>query len=707
MDKEQLKKMYYYVGPFIYKNKMVRIFRTKTTYSYVFYYDNKGQLELVNARDSLNLTKILTPDPKKIYNGAMAFGVEAVQPQRPATPPSKPHILQNPSEVEVQKPYEREQGFNVWARDDEGKVVGEISVNARHIPNPSKPSKPLTKEDIMAVKETLEKFSNFFGSNNTINKILNRINNISIIYDGKEGLAETTKLRALGYWEMSEKIIRILDSDKRDKAETDHTLAHELIHAFSTNGEKCGFDLGGGAYRAINEMFTEFLNGPKVDGSYSYNDYVNYLTSLFGKELPSESISAFFDNEPEKMVGVFAKELGVTEDDIRQFMFTLDAQLQIESHFNKGYKAENAKLLEAYKENTNNYITMFKLCQLRKNGEKINNQTLERIARETGKDVTSLVKGITESLITTVGEGSMSLKTKHELLIEMLTLNGQYKEVVFETIENYPNKNNFLFKGEEFSASGLKDVSQLNGDLATFFINSLGIDYQLNNIGNMQKLYDENAMQTLRLSVLRLNYENKQEKLISFYETNRDIYKNLIVDCLTGALAGGYNDMELFGALYGKLNDSEKQECITNACKLSVERNRYAPMQEEVLAPFALYIITNNTQLPNKECADMLFNTLTKYDASVTAETFEDLVQIYNGFEQDKNAIFEKAAMNMVGPEKYNQIKDQISPFIAENDYDSAYISIVEAKQEQINSLSVNGPYTYDIRDNEPNVVLR
>ena len=64
ISKEELKQMYYYVGIIFYEHKLVRVFKTKTNYDYVFYYDNNGKYSLMNGKDTEILSNQLTAPPE-------------------------------------------------------------------------------------------------------------------------------------------------------------------------------------------------------------------------------------------------------------------------------------------------------------------------------------------------------------------------------------------------------------------------------------------------------------------------------------------------------------------------------------------------------------------------------------------------------------------------------------------------------------------
>ena len=705
MDKEQLKKLYYYVGPFIYKNKMVRIFRTKTNYNLVFYFDNKGELTLASPKEAQELTNILTPDSKTLFD--LALTIEPTKPNLPTGPKpprAKPNIATSTEKPSLAKPYSESTKFNFVLKDSSDKVVSISTITATHIPRKNEPALTVPLQKIQTLSNNIERLKRLGVSDSIIKKAVDRLNGYNLIYDDIERGRMSSQFSASGYCSAPDKTVKILSSnpnepsDSLSKPHSQHTLSHEFFHAMASENDYSGVKTPNGAFSVFNEIYTELLTGPHEDGRYSYSEYIDLYTSIFGKELPAKNIEAHLENDPERFCELLAKQIGASTDDIKQFSFVMDAHLQIQKHFDYN-QIVNEQLLDVYKQTEQYYTTMFHICKLKKDGKSINDQALEELAHKFGTSVDGVIENITSMVMGGFSSDSMQTETKQEILIDMITSTKYGNDIVHSIYEIFQKSKSPLTINSETSSTlteqGLNN-SILSPDMENFLINAVSPKYLLQNINSLQKNFSPQALDIIQGIVLKSDFENKSELISQISKQNREVFKNMAVKTITGT----HVSTELIREIYGILTPEEQVEVITTACKNSYEANKNLPATEEVLDTYALYdIITKPTSnplrldpnpLPNKEITDLIFNTITKYDKSGIMSDMHFFKFLYYG--QEQSEILENFATNMLGQEKYNEIKQSLDECIEDEDYDTALFIIQDERGKLIEEQEKNAP---------------
>ena len=571
VTKEDLNQLYYYIIPYKFNDKTVRIYRSKQTGEFVFYYDTQDGMQLVDVEAEKILTKLFTTDPENMYGITVDDAEEVIKKGLFKKEYKK-------TETVVQENYE-----------GNTEIVYDLQINSTKKQKTPRTVKVvietltdkdtkdgITKEKVEILKKLLkdsldENFERLIslGIKEDLCKMIFEKTHHFTVDCTKE--PESDSVLALFQPMLSTiQLYNVDDIIKKDGTYSEalkKNLRHELSHALTENHVISGLQKNNVNY-AFNEMFTEFIAGKNSNGEYTgYAGGMKYFHQLFDEKPPVEMIEAYLENDVEKFYKSFADTFDCSRDDAVKFSMTLDATLHIMGRDKIGM--QNRNVAPIYYENVQKQIILFRLKQLDKQGVELSDETIKKLAQTMDVEPEKVVGQIGNVLLSKTPDNMFEKGQKERLIDQIIKLGETYKSGLGNSIQDvFERTLNLLASNEKTTEQDKKltdqggmDIGKLDLDMSIYFIKGLSEQYKLENYDKLKCVLDKKSMDYLYSSLTTLNDENGQKKLQELCERDKDLRKGVVKQALTGSMgAKRMREEGYMVSLFKSLDDKEKTD---------------------------------------------------------------------------------------------------------------------------------------------------
>ena len=507
VTKEDLNQLYYYIIPYKINDKTVRIYRSKQTGEFVFYYDTQDGMQLVDVEAKKILTKLFTTDPENMYGITVDDAEEVIKKGLFKKEYKK-------TETVVQENYE-----------GNTEIVYDLQINSTKKQKTPRTVKVvietltdkdtkdgITKEKVEILKKLLkdsldENFERLIslGIKEDLCKMIFEKTHHFTVDCTKE--PESDSVLALFQPMLSTiQLYNVDDIIKKDGTYSEalkKNLRHELSHALTENHVISGLQKNNVNY-AFNEMFTEFIAGKNSNGEYTgYAGGMKYFHQLFDEKPPVEMIEAYLENDVEKFYKSFADTFDCSRDDAVKFSMTLDATLHIMGRDKIGM--QNRNVAPIYYENVQKQIILFRLKQLDKQGVELSDETIKKLAQTMDVEPEKVVGQIGNVLLSKTPENMFEKGQKERLIDQIIKLGETYKSGLGNSIQDvFERTLNLLASNEKTTEQDKKltdqggmDIGKLDLDMSIYFIKGLSEQYKLENYDKLKCVLDKKSMDYL------------------------------------------------------------------------------------------------------------------------------------------------------------------------------------------------------------------
>lgn len=603
ISKEELKAMYYYVGPYIYKNRLVRVFKTKTKNSkYVFYYDNKGELTLMGFRASNELAKALNTDIKVLYDvsdssyfdvdlndvnlNSIFFRKKAKQ-TKPESAIETPEVSDSGNgealDLESEETSPEAENEPTW------RSIESNSMEARLIPNSEDGTKYILEiRDLAGVTEEpyvarmsleskleiegtvypllefmqnavvdgiLENYENYkeVVTEPDTNKMLQRNNGEKITICNDISYLEGNKNSAsLGFYDLETKDIAINFSSttQLDNVEgaMKNVFKHEHGHSIADNrSETKSITVG---LITINNGIegiaaTEVINVLFAKDTVGYSKLKEKAEALFGNDIPKEVFDAYFKNDPEQFKQVTADAIGSTKEEAQLFWSRMDYYYRLgysDSLPNMTPEQQDA-LFDEQGKLIDRQIVQIKVNQLEREG-KATPEAIQELYDRFNVERENSVENVVEKETTQ----ELTQETTQEAFFSGYT---QFKQDMEE--------------GE---------VEEVNPDYAHYYAVTSDPETILNDIDIIETKFDSNSRLETQANLLSYqgnNVNEHTEQLKELHETHPEYYNETIkTSMISGSSAFVSDEMVCQGipSMYEQLTEEERSKIVTEVSKV-------------------------------------------------------------------------------------------------------------------------------------------
>lgn len=696
INKEELNKLYYYIIPYKFNDKTVRVYRSKQTGEFVFYYDTQEGMQLVDVEAEKILTRFFTTDPEVMYG----LTVDDAQEVKKKGLFKKEY---KKTETVVKENYEghTEISYKIQINSDKKqKVKKPVSIVIETFKD-NDVKDGITEEKVNSLKnlmkesleENFERLLSLGVKEELCIKIFEKMHHVTI-----DCTKEPSDEYVLALFQPLISTVQLyyvdenLNQDGTFSEDLKKKLRHELSHASTENHVISGLEKNNVNY-AFNEMFTEFVAGKNEKGEYTgYVEGMKYFHQLFDEKPPLEMIEAYLENDVDKFYESFANTFDCSKDDAIKFSMTLDATFHILGRDKVGM--QNRSVAPIYYENVQRQIILFRLKQLDKQGVELSEETITKLSKTMGVEPEKVVGQIGNVLLSKTPENMFVEGQKERLIDQVIKLGETYKSGIGNSIQEvFERTLNILASNEKtteqdkkLTDQGTMDIGKLDLDMSIYFIKGLSEQYKLENFDKLKDVLDKKSLDYLYSSLTTLKDENGQKKLQELCENDKDLRKGVVKQALTGSMgAKRMREEGYMVSLFKSLDDKEKSDIFA---EIFLRNKQIGDKGLEVQSAISTRMLQNinygtkgnETNFPANIIPE-LFECVTKQGTELmvrqlvddmnTAGIFNDksLNEIFKGYYGEETSLlgtqaqmYEKACKNILGDkwESNTEYKEKI-----------------------------------------------